>query len=303
LLKALTIPALLIAALAPRALTAQDLEPRAFSQAPIGLNIALMSLGYSKGNVLLDPSIPVEDLTARVWNVTGIYVRTLGLFGLSSKFAVIVPYAAGDWSALLEGQDTSTTRDGFGDPRVQLAINFIGAPAMTVREFAAFREGTIVGASLLVSVPLGQYYPDRLINLGTNRWAFRPRLGVSRAAGPWTIEVYGDVWFFTKNPEFFDGVTLEQDPLWALQGHVLYSFRPGLFLGVDVGYGNGGDTIVDGVPKNSPQKNTRLGAVLALPLARRHALKLVYVTGLSTRLGADFDTFQLSYQYRWGGGM
>jgi hypothetical protein len=284
-------------------LAAQDLEPRAFSPAPVGLNIAVLAAGYSKGNVLFDDALPVEDVTADVGSISALYVRTLDFFGLSSKVAFLAPFAWGDWEGQLEGQDTSTSRSGFADPRITIAVSFIGAPALSLREFTAFREGTVVGVSLHVIIPLGQYDPGLLINLGSNRWAFKPRLGISHTAGRWTLEAFGSLWLFSENTDFFGGQTLEQDPLWTVQGHLIYSFRPGLWLGLDAGYGDGGKTTLDGVEKDDIKRNTRLGGVLALPLSRRHSLKLVYVSGFSTRLGADYDTVQLAYQYRWGGGL
>ena len=186
--------------------------------------------------------------------------------------------------------------------RVQIAVNFIGAPALAARELATYRETTVVGVALQIVAPSGEYYPDKLVNLGSNRWAFRPRIGVSHTAGRWTLEAYGDVWLYTDNTDFLGGMTLEQDPFWVVQGHVLYTFRRGLWLGVNAGFANGGRTTVDGEEKDF-QENTRLGATLSIPLGRRHALKLVYVGGIATRLGADFDTFNLAYQYRWGGGL
>ncbi|UCC83731.1 MAG: transporter [Gemmatimonadota bacterium] len=283
-------------------LLAQELEPRAFSQVPVGLNFGLLSYGYSKGNVLFDQALPVEDANARLNSVTAIYVRAIDAFGLSGKIGVILPFAWGTWEGRLEGQDTSTSRTGFGDLRVQLAVNFIGAPAMAPREFATYSERTIVGAALQIVLPTGQYDPDKLINLGSNRWAFRPRIGVSHTVGRWTLEIYGDVWLHTDNTDFYGGSTLEQGPFWVVQGHVLYNFRRGLWLGLNAGYANGGQTTVDGNDKDF-QENTRLGATLALPLGRRHGLKLVAISGIATRLGADFDTINLAYQYRWGGGL
>ena len=85
---------------------------------------------------------------------------------------------------------------------------------------------TTLGASLSISAPTGQYDPDKLINIGTNRWAFKPEIGLTIPHGPWMFDVFAGVWLFSANPDFFGGVHREQDPMPTLQGHVSYTFRP-----------------------------------------------------------------------------
>jgi len=283
-------------------LGAQDLEPRAFSPAPVSVNFAALGYGYSFGNVLLDPSIPLEDGTGKVHSVVGAYVRTFSFFGMSAKADAIVPFAFGDWEGQLAGQDTSRSATGFGDPSVRLVVNFVGAPALEIPRYMTFQQKTVVGASLRVVAPLGQYDNMRLINLGTNRWTFIPRIGASRKLGHWTLEGAASVWLFTTNSDFFGG-TLAQDPLWTIQANVSYTFDGGAWVALDGGWGSGARAKVDGVPGSTRQENARFGVTAAYPLTRRTALKLAWVSGLSTRLGADFDSLILLYQYRWGGGL
>ena len=283
------------------AAAAQDLEPRSFSQTPVGMNFVSMTYGYSIGEVLFDQAVPITDASGRVSNVVGAYVRTLGLFGASAKFAAIVPYAWGHWHGFLEGDYASTSRSGFADPRLQLSVNFIGAPAIKMSEMKTYTKNTVVGASLQVVVPVGQYKPEKLINLGQNRWAFRPRLGVSHKTGRWTLEAMGSVWVYTENPDFFGGSTVTQDPLWSVQANVIHSFPSGIWFGMGAGFSRGGKTASDGVYGNTYKKNTRWAALASYPLARRHSLKVIYIDGLSTRLGADFDQVSISYLMRWGG--
>ena len=281
---------------------AQDLEPRAFSPAPVSVNFAAVGYGYSFGNVLLDPSIPLEDGTGKVHSLLGAYVRTFSFFGMSAKADAIVPFAFGDWEGRLAGQDTSRSATGFGDPAVRLSVNFVGAPALEMPRFMTYRQGTVVGASLRISVPVGQYDNTKLINLGTNRWTFAPRVGVSQRAGHWNLEAVASAWFYTDNPDLL-GVRLEQDPLFALQGSVAYLFDGGAWFSVDGGWGSGGRATVDGNESGTRQENARFGATVAYPLTKRASLKLAWIGGASTRLGADFDSFILVYQYRWGGGL
>jgi len=281
--------------------TAQDLEPRSFSQAPVGMNFMSLTYGYSVGDVLFDQAVPITEAGGRVNNVAAAYVRTLGFFGASAKFAAIMPYAWGYWSGLLDGDFADTSRSGFGDPRLQLSVNFLGAPAIKMSEMKTYTNNTVVGGSLQVVVPLGQYNPEKLINLGQNRWAFRPRLGLSHRTGRWTLEAMGSVWLYTGNPDFFGGSRVTQDPLWAVQANVIHSFPSGIWFGVGAGFSRGGKTASDGVYGNTYKKSTRWAALISYPLARRHSVKVIYIDGLSTRLGSDFDQVSISYLMRWGG--
>ena len=282
---------------------AQDLEPRAFSPAPTGLNFVALGYAYSWGNVLFDPAIPIEDGDAKVNTVIAAYVRTIDFFGMSGKVDAVVPFAAyGKWTGILSGVDTSTTRTGFGDPAVRLSVNFVGAPAMELPEFMKAKQGTIVGASLQVRAPLGAYDPTKLINLGSNRWTFKPRVGVSQPFGRWIVEGHATAWLFTDNPDAL-GFRLSQDPMWAFDAHVARLFAKGIWASADFGYIFGGRTSKDGVESTESQESARLGLSLALPLAQRHSIKFGYFVGIYTHLGADFDNLAVAYQYRWGGGI
>jgi hypothetical protein len=282
---------------------AQDLEPRAFSPAPVGMNFALVGYGYSEGNVFFDKALPVEDATGVLHSATAGYLRTLNFFGATAKLGVAVPFAWGDYTGLWLGQPAKASRRGFADPYVSFAVNFVGAPARSLRELASYREGTVVGASFLTSVPIGQYDPSKLINLGSNRWSFRGRLGASQRLGRWNLELMAELWGFTRNPEAFGGVTISQDPILAVQFNVIHQFKRGFWLGAGFGYGEGGQTTVSGVEKDTRQVNKRFGASLVYPINVRHSLKLTYLNSISTLVGADFDKVGLSWQVRWGGGL
>ncbi len=278
---------------------AQELEPRLYGNAPVGLNALLVSYGLSRGNVLVDTSLPIEDARADVNFVGLVYVRTLDLFDRSGKLEVLLPYSWGEFEGRIDGELRRRSPAGFADPRFRLAVNLVGSPALRGRDFVQYRQRTIVGASLQVVAPLGQYDRTKLVNLGSNRWSFRPEVGLSRAVGSWTFELAGSAWLFTDNDDFFGGAVLDQDPIFAIKGHAIYSFRPGLWLAVNFGAAGGGKTTVDGQLRNDLQKNTRIGATFSLPMARRQALKVVYTSGLTTRIGADFDSIVLAYQYTW----
>jgi hypothetical protein len=182
-------------------------------------------------------------------------------------------------------------------------VNLYGAPALSLQDFASYRQELIIGTSLQVSVPLGQYDPDKLVNIGTNRWSIKPELGISKALGPLTLELTTGVTMYTDNHDFFGGKTREQAPIYSAQGHVSYTLGAGFWVALDGTYYTGGRTTVDGVEGNDLQKNTRLGATVVLPVNRYMSVKLYGSTGVSTRTGSDFNAGGLFLQYRWGGGL
>jgi len=279
---------------------AQELEPRTFANTAIDVNVIGVAAGFSRGNVLLDPSLPIEDLDGDVRYGAVQYLRSFGLFDRSAKLRLLVPFTRGDWQGTLEGESGQRSASGFGDARVTLEWNFVGAPAMTAEELRNYQQRTIVGASLRVIVPTGDYDKTKLINLGSNRWSYRLELGASHALGAWSIEGIAGVWIFGNNDEFFNGSYLQQDELWVLKAHLVYSFRPGFWIGAGLGYGNGGRTVVNGVPRDNRQGNLRIGATVAYPINRQHGVSLAIGSGFNYGAGSDFDTIAVAYKFAWG---
>ena len=287
--------------LAAGAASAQELTPRVYAPAPTGGNIVVLSFGRSTGELLFDPSLPFDDVNAGINSGSLLYGRTFGFLGRSANAIVALPYVWGDISGFVEDEFRQITRSGLGDVRGQLTVNILGGPALLPREFAAARPDTILGLSLAVAAPTGQYDPSKLINIGSNRWSLRPQLGVSKTVGPWYLELYGGVWFFGTNTDFFGGSVREQDPIGSFQAHLSYTFKPHLWLAADATFYSGGRTTLDGRVNADVQSNSRLGVTLALPLGRRANLKVAWATGFTTRIGADFDTLGVALQTVWFG--
>jgi len=286
-------------------LRAQALEPRLYNNLPIQLNFLFLGYGYSQGDVLVDPSLPFEDLNARLHIPVIAYLRSLNLWGRSGKIDVVIPYAFLSGSARLEGDDQRVSRkiSGFGDMSFRLTMNLYGAPALTLREFAKYRQGSIIGASLQVIAPVGQYDPSKLANIGANRWTIKPEVGFSQRINRLLLETSAAVHFYTTNNNFWGGRVRKQNPIVSLQGHAVYTFNNSVWAAFNVTYYRGGSTTIDGEQKNDLQTNWRLGATLAFPLSRRHSLKLYGSTGLYTRTGTAFNLVGAAWQYRWGGGV
>jgi hypothetical protein len=212
----------------------------------------------------------------------------------------MVPYTSGDWEGLLDEEFDTRSASGFGDVRAEISWNIFGAPALTSEQIKNYQQKTIIGSSLRIFIPTGEYDSSKLINLGSNRWSFRAEIGVSRAFGKWAAELITSVWVFGDNDNFFGGQHLSQDELYAIKTHLVYTFRPGFWLGAGAGYGNGGRTAVDGIPRDNRQENLRVGIHLAYPFNKRHGVNVGWVTATNHGAGSEFDSITIGYQYAWG---
>lgn len=292
---------ILLVAFAASLSHAQELEPRTYANTPVGMNFLIVGYGYSEGGIATDPSLPLQNANLVVQGPVLAYVRSLNVWGMSGKFNAVVPYACASGTAELDGEPRERNVCGLADPKFRFSVNFYGAPALSVKEFAGYRQEIIAGASLQVTPPLGHYEADKLVNIGTNRWSVKPEIGVSKAAGPVTLELSAAVTFYGENDNYLGDKKREQEPLYGLQGHVIYGFSSGVWAALDITYYTGGRTTVDGTKRDDLQESSRLGATIAVPVDPRNSVKLYFSTGVSTRTGTDFDTAGIAWQYRWGG--
>ena len=283
--------------------SAQDIEPRAYSNAPVGVNFLIAGYAYTRGGLSFDSEFPITNAHLDTSNAVTAYARVLDFWGMSGKFDAIVPYTWLSGTADYMGQTVSRDVRGFANPAFRLSINLYGAPALSLKEFADWEQDLIIGASLRVAAPWSQYDDSKLVNIGTNRWSFKPEVGISKAIGPWTLEGTAAVTFYTDNHDLFGGNTLSQDPIYLLQGHVIYGFRSGVWASLDASYFAGGRTSLNGVLNNDLQQNWRVGATLALPVNRENSIKFYASSGVSARTGNNYDVIGVAWQYRWGGGL
>lgn len=279
--------------------TAQELEPRSLTNVPIGTNFAVLGYGFASGNILFDPALPLEDVNARNHSIVGAYIRSVNFFGMGGKVNMILPFAAGDWEGLYQGNYTTAARTGLGDLRFGFSFNFVGSPALDQEDYRQFEQRTIAGFSLQVVAPTGQYFEDRFINLGSNRWAFRPQLGASHRIQNWYIEYALNAWLYTINHAFNNGNTLRQNPIGTFKIHVIRAFNRGIWACFGAGYALGGRSFVNDVRRDASISVIRLGTILVVPVNPRHSLKLTLLTSRRFAEGADFDAISLTYQFIW----
>ncbi len=282
---------------------ATDLEPRAYSNIPTGLNFAVAGYSNIKGNVAFAPTVPITDAKLETHSAIFAYARSLDFWGKSGKVDIIIPTAWLSGQAEVKGQEKDRQISGFTDSMVRLYVNLYGAPAMSMKEFANYKQDTIVGVSLAVIAPSGQYDPSKLVNLGTNRWTVKPEIGVSKACGSLIAEFAAGMYIFTDNNQPFQKNTLEQKPLYNFQGHLIYSFGKGIWAAVDGNYYTGGRTTQDNIMDDNMQQNWRVGGTLSFPITKQNSIKLYGSTGVYSRTGSSFDIMGILWQYRWGEGL
>ena len=283
-------------------LAAQELQPRAYLPTPVGLNYFGFSYSNNRGGLLFDPSLPVDDASVNANIVTAAFGQTLGVLGRTTQILMIFPYVRANLKGRVAGSQADAYRSGLGDAVFRYSMNLYGAPAMDLKEFAGYRQRTVVGASVTVTAPIGQYDPVRLVNIGTNRWAVKPEIGVSRAVGKWTLEGAAGVWLFTENNQFSGALLRTQDPLGSLQAHVVRVLPLRTWLAGDLSFYTGGRSQVNRQDNSDYLGNSRLGATIGIALGRRQSVKISYFKGAVTRVGGDISSIGVSYNIIWLGG-
>jgi Putative MetA-pathway of phenol degradation len=288
---------------------AQDLAPRAYVITPIHSNAIILTYSFYDGGILFDGTLPISDASANISASIFTVYHSLSFFGRSSNFTASLPYGVGDFQGKFIGSETKLYRSGLLDSVFRFSVNIKGGPAMTPQEFGKWRQKTILGVSLKVLAPTGQYDPTKLINNGANRWAFKPEFGYSERWGHWVLDAYGGMWFFTPNFEYYShnktypGTnTQSQGPIASFEGHLSYDFKPRLWLSLDGNYWYGGRTSFNGVeiPKTL-QANSRIGGTVSIPLTKQQTLKFSYSSGTVIRFGGNYQNVNVAWQYSWLG--
>ncbi len=277
-------------------LKCQDVQPQIYTPAPVGVNMLTLGYAFSTGALLFDKTIPVENVTADIHSVSASYSRSIGILGMAGRADVAVPFVFGDWVGDVDLVEETTSRTGFGDPLLRLALFVAGAPALTRDEFSEFQPGTVLGLTVRLRLPLGYYDSDELINLGSNRWTFSPQLGISHAVGRFLLEASAGAWFFTDNDEFLGTNVQSQDPLYTVQLHASYHFASGPWIAASTRQSIGGAVSINEGEKQEAEFNNRVGITMALPVWRRYLLRLVATTGLTATVGNDYRTVGLAWQ-------
>ena len=279
---------------------AQELEPRRWAHVPVNTNFFSAAYVRTDGDVLFDPVLRIEDATVAINSVIAAYLRSFDWSGKTARFDIRVPYQKASWKGLLDGSPAKVVREGLGDPRIRMSINFIGAPALEGKEFQLYRAShvvnTVVGAALAITLPLGQYKEDKLLNLGQNRFSIRPQLGLVHTRGPWSFELTGSVFFFSDNDEFFNGSKREQDPLYTLQAHIVRNFRRGIWGSLSAGTVRAGQSSINAEEKDDEKEDSLYAVSAGMAVSRTSSIKIAYAKGRTRKeVGSDADNIAVAY--------
>ena len=281
---------------------AQDLAPRAYVISPTGSNALTLSHSWNEGDITFDPSVPIEDAKGNFQTSVLSYYHSYKLLGRSSNVVFSAPYASGTFSGIVNGVEAKVNPSGLADARVRFAVNLRGGPAMGVGEFLKWHEKRLIGFSFTAVIPLGQNDRARLVNIGTNRWAFKPEIGFTRKWQRVVVEGYTGMWLFTSNSNFYPGDSKRsQEPIVAFEAHAGYYIKPRLWASFDGNFWMGGRSSINGVKKQDRHRDSRVGITVSVPLGGRHSLKCSYSRGAETRVGGSFQTLSAAWQYSWIG--
>ena len=294
-----------IIALLTRPLSAQDLAPRAYVITPTGSNAINLTWSYYNGGVDFNGAIPISGATGVFSVPTFSYYHSFRFFGRSANVAAGLPYGVGTFQGELLQQHQSVYRSGLLDSTVRFSVNLLGGPAMHFPQFLKWKQKALLGASLKIVVPTGQYDPQKLVNWGINRWAFKPELGYSQRWGKWVLDGYAGVWFYTANHAYFDRpvpTTQTEAPIGSFEGHFSHDFKPGTWVSLDGNFWWGGVTSLSGIRNLATrQTGSRLGATVAFRVAAHHSIKVTYSDGTYLRFGSNYHNLQVGWQYSWLG--
>jgi hypothetical protein len=280
---------------------AQELAPRAYWPSPDGTNVLLVSYQKSTGDIVTDPSLPLVGVESDIDVLQLSYQRTFSLSGRTATLQVSQPYSWGTTEGLVAGEFLQRKVSGLADTRVRLAVNLKGAPSMDRAGFQALRQNPrpIFGASVIVQAPTGDYESDKVINIGSNRWAVKPAIGMIWPLRPtWLLEVEVGAWLIGDNTDFL-GETREQDPILSTELHLVKRIQPGYWVSLDANFYSGGRTQVGDIVADNLQRNSRVGVTFLVPIRRGHAVRGSFSTGAVTESGGDFDMYTLSYARVW----
>ena len=272
-------------------------------------NAITLTYSYYTGGLQFDGAVPITGATAQISVPVFTYYYSLNFFGRSANVLAALPYAVGNLQGKVIGAESHLSRSGLLDSAYRFSVNLKGGPALPLNEFVKWRQKMLIGVSLKVVAPTGQYDPTKLINLGNNRWAFKPEIGYSQRWGHWVVDAYGAAWFYTTNPEFFSNnqyfpgtQTQSENPVGVFEGHLSYDFKPRLWVSLDGNFWYGGETSLNRVPNpKTVERNSRIGVTAAIPISKHQSIKISYNNGAYINYGGNYQNISLAWQYSWVG--
>lgn len=289
-----------LALLRPDRAWAQFTDPHQYDNTPVGLNQVEVGYAFVHGNASLDPSVAIADASLDLNQGIVAYSRYFGLFDRPAWVEAAVPVARLGGSII--GTPISAATTAFGDSSYALAMLLSGGSALDVNQFDNYSPTTALGVSLSVTAPTGRYDADKVLNLGSDRWSFKPEIALSVPFGreqKWQLDSYGNVYVFTDNTSYRGHEILRQAPLAGLEEHISYSVTERVWISFDTRYSFRGSTSVDGVDQNNRQQNVLVGGEMNVALDSRHSLQLGFAKAVVHQNSAALTGFNVKYDYAW----
>ena len=286
-------------------LKAQDLSPRAYVITPLHSNAVTLTYSYYSGSIQLNGVLPDASATGTYSVPIFAYYHSFGMFGRSSNLNIAIPYGIGTFQGEVGNVNKQIYRSGLVDTTLRLSVNLKGGPAMQPQEFAKWNQKALMGVSLKMVVPTGQYDPNKLINWSANRWAVKPEFGYSRRRGHILWDAYAGVWFYTTNQRYFSPIGPQRQsekPIGSIEGHLSYDFKPRFWLSLDGNFWFGGTTSLSGIENPATrQTSSRIGVTASVPIGKHQSLKFSYADGTYVRFGGNYQSVSAAWQYSWVG--
>jgi hypothetical protein len=142
----------------------QDLAPRAYVITPIHSNAIDLTYSYFNGNILFNGAAPITGATAKVNLSVFTYHHSFDFFGRSANITASLPYGVGNYHGTVITVEDNVYRSGLLDSFYRFSVNLRGGPAMPVDAYRKWRQKLVIGISLKIVAPTGQYDSTKLIN-------------------------------------------------------------------------------------------------------------------------------------------
>ena len=288
----------------PHQARAQFTDAHTYDNTPVGINQLELSYAYVHAHASIDTSLVIAGAKFNLNQGIIVYTRYFGLFHRLTWVEAGVPVAGLGGS--ITGTNIHDSTTGAGDSSYQVGMLLKGGPALSVSQFEDYEPTTTLGVSLTVTAPTGLYHPNKILNLGSDRWSFKPEIALSHPFGPgqkWQLDAYASAYFYTDNTSYHGREVLRQQPLPGLEGHLSYSFNDSLWASLDTRYSFRGPTLVNGVDQNNAQRNFILGSEVHVSVNSRNSLLFEFAKALVHQNGPALVGFSLKYDYIWGKGL
>jgi hypothetical protein len=294
-------------------LGAQDLAPRAYLITPENSNAITLTWAFYDGGLNFNGAIPITGVKVSATGTYSVptftYYHSFSFFKRSANITTSLPYGVGTFQGEIQGEAAqlhrSVYRSGLLDFVARFSVNLLGGPAMPAGSFAKWKQKVLLGVSIKVVAPTGQYVPTRVVNWGINRWAFKPEFGYSERWGNWLLDAYAGAWFYTTNSASFALPTPKpqtEAPIGSFEGHLSRDFAHGTWISLDGNFWWGGVTSLAGLANPATrQTSSRLGVSAAWRFSKHQSIKASYSNGTYVRFGGDYQCLQVAWQYSWIG--